>query len=429
MSTPRHETVEQNEPDHDSPAEGASTLGAYARGYLLRVKGGELGSIPALVGLVVITGVFAVVHQGFLSAYNIEALVIQAAPIIIMAMGLIFVLLLGEIDLSAGTTGGLCAAVMAVLMLRHGVPWWLAIIAALVAGIVIGFAMGWLRAHIGIPSFVITLATFLAFQGITLILIGGQGSVILPGNTPLIKLENNFVPIWAGWTVLAVIVIGYAAVTLNDTFGRRRAGLPAVPVAVIAVKVLALTVVGALFTYVMGINRNLTTNAFFRNRSVGMPWVVFLLVLLYLVGHFVLGRTRYGRYLYAVGGNEEASRRAGIEVSLIRISVFVICSALAAVSGMTAASLLQSVQSNAGAGNTLLLAVGAAVIGGTSLFGGRGRMIDAVLGGLVVAVIINGMSDLIQGSNSAGYEYIVTGAVLLLAAGFDAVVRLRGRIT
>jgi D-xylose transport system permease protein len=432
MSTPRNEIVEQNEPDPDRPeqsGEGLSTLGSYTRNYLLRVKGGELGSIPALVGLIVITAVFAVVHQGFLSAYNIEALVIQAAPIIIMAMGLVFVLLLGEIDLSAGTTGGLCAAVMAVLILRHGVVWWLAALAALVAGLLIGFAMGWLRAHIGIPSFVITLATFLGFQGITLILIGGQGSVILPGDSPLIKLENSFVPTWAGWTAVALIVIGYAAVKINDTIGRRRSGLPAVPLIVIAVKVIVLAVIGALFTHEMGINRNLTTNAFFKNRSAGMPWVVLLLAILFLIGNFVLTRTRYGRYLYAVGGNEEASRRAGIVVSRIRISVFVLCSALAAVSGITAASLLQSVQSNAGAGNTLLLAVGAAVIGGTSLFGGRGRMIDAVLGGLVVAVIINGMSDLIQGSNSAGYEYIVTGAVLLLAAGFDAVVRLRGRTT
>ena len=159
----------------------------------------------------------------------------------------------------------------------------------------------------------------------------------------------------------------------------------------------------------------------------GTRWVVPLLVVLFAAWHFVLSRTRYGRHVYAVGGNAEASRRAGITVSRVRISVFVICSAMAGVSGMTAASLLQSVQSNAGAGNTLLLAVGAAVIGGTSLFGGHGRMIDAVLGGLVVAVITNGMSDLIQGSNSAGYEYIVTGGVLLLAAGFDAVVRSRSR--
>jgi D-xylose transport system permease protein len=312
---------------------------------------------------------------------------------------------------------------MAVLMLRHGAPWWLATIAGLLAGAIIGFAMGSLRARVGIPSFVITLATFLAFQGVTLILVGGQGSVILPSNSPLLKLENSFVPLWAGWTLLAMFVVGYAAIKVNDALGRRRAGLSRAPFTVIAAKVIVLAALGAAFTYEMGLNRNLSTNAFFSNKAEGMPWVVVLLVILYMVWHFMLSRTRYGRHVYAVGGDEEASRRAGVVVSRVRISVFVICSGMAAVSGMVAASLLQSVQSNAGAGNTLLLAVGAAVIGGTSLFGGHGRLMDAVLGGLVVAVIINGMSDLIQGANSAGYEWVVTGAVLLLAAGFDAVVR------
>jgi D-xylose transport system permease protein len=335
------------------------------------------------------------------------------------------VLLLGEIDLSAGTTGGLCSAIMAVLILRHGESWWLAIIAALIAGVLIGLGMGWLRARVGIPSFVITLATFLAFQGVTLILIGSQGSVNLPNNAPLIKLENSFVPLWLGWTLLALFVIGYAAIKLNDELGSRRAGLSRVPFTVIAAKVVALAALGAAFTHEMGLNRNLTSNAFFSNKAQGMPWVVVMLVILYAVWNFVLSRTRYGRHVHAVGGNEEAARRAGVVVSRIRISIFVICSGMSAVSGMVAASLLQSVQSNAGAGNTLLLAVGAAVIGGTSLFGGHGRVLDAVVGGLVVAVIINGMSNLIQGANSSGYEYVVTGAVLLLAAGFDAVVRRR----
>ena len=307
--------------------------------------------------------------------------------------------------------------------MRHGVSWWLALVVGLIAGVIIGFGMGWLRARVGIPSFVITLATFLAFQGVTLILIGGQGSVILPSGSPLIKLENSFVPLWLGWTLLVLLVVGYAAIKLNDALGRRRAGLSSPPFTVIAAKVIAVAAVGAVFTYEMGIKRNLASTAFFSNKAQGMPWVVVLLVILFLVWNFVLTRTRYGRHVYAVGGNDEASRRAGVVVSRVRISVFVICSGMAAVSGMIAASLLQSVQSNAGAGNTLLLAVGAAVIGGTSLFGGYGRVIDAVLGGLVVAVVINGMSDLIQGANSAGYEWVVTGAVLLLAAGFDAVVR------
>jgi D-xylose transport system permease protein len=423
MSAKTDEIVDQDEPEGREPVEGLAVLGAYTRGYLARVRGGELGSIPALVGLIVITLVFAVLHQGFVSAYNIEALVIQAAPIIVMAMGLVFVLLLGEIDLSAGTTGGLCSAIMAVLLVRHGASWWLALVVGLIAGVMIGFGMGWLRARVGIPSFVITLATFLAFQGVTLILIGGQGSVILPSGSPLIKLENSFLPLWLGWALLVLFVGGYAAVKVNDALGRRRAGLSRAPFTVIAAKVVALAAIGVAFTYEMGVNRNLSTNAFLSNKAQGMPWVVVLLVILYTMWHFVLSRTRYGQHVYAVGGNEEASRRAGVVVSRIRISVFVICSAMAAVSGMIAASLLQSVQSNAGAGNTLLLAVGAAVIGGTSLFGGHGRVIDAVLGGLVVAVVINGMSDLIQGANSAGYEWVVTGAVLLLAAGFDAVVR------
>ena len=423
MSAKTDEIVDQDEPEGREPVEGLAVLGAYTRGYLARVRGGELGSIPALVGLIVITLVFAVLHQGFVSAYNIEALVIQAAPIIVMAMGLVFVLLLGEIDLSAGTTGGLCSAVMAVLLVRHGASWWLALVVGLITGVIIGVGMGWLRARVGIPSFVITLATFLAFQGVTLILIGGQGSVILPSGSPLIELENSFLPMWLGWTLLMLFVVGYAAVKVNDALGRRRAGLSRAPFTVIAAKVAALAAIGAAFTYEMGVNRNLSTNAFLSNKAQGMPWVVVLLVILYTVWHFVLSRTRYGQHVYAVGGNEEASRRAGVVVSRIRISVFVICSGMAAVSGMIAASLLQSVQSNAGAGNTLLLAVGAAVIGGTSLFGGHGRVIDAVLGGLVVAVVINGMSDLIQGANSAGYEWVVTGAVLLLAAGFDAVVR------
>jgi D-xylose transport system permease protein len=426
VSTRADQVVAKDEPESREPVEGLAALRTYTGGYLARVRGGELGSIPAIVGLIVITVVFAVVHQGFLSAYNVEALVIQAAPVIVMAMGLIFVLLLGEIDLSAGTTGGLCSAILAVLILRAGVSWWLALVAGLVAGVVIGLGMGWLRARFGIPSFVITLATFLAFQGVTLILIGGQGSVILPGDSPLIDLENSFLPLWLGWTLLALFVVGYAAIKLNDALGRRRAGLSHPPFTVIAAKVVVLAALGAAFTYEMGINRNLATNAFLSNKAQGMPWVVVLLVILYAVWHFVLSRTRYGRHVYAVGGNEEAARRAGVVVSRIRISVFVICSGMAAMSGMVAASLLQSVQSNAGAGNTLLLAVGAAVIGGTSLFGGHGRVIDAVLGGLVVAVITNGMSDLIQGANSAGYEWVVTGAVLLLAAGFDAVVR-RGR--
>ena len=430
MSAQTDDLVEQPESPPGTPVDSGGSLSDYFRNYVARFKGGELGSVPALVGLIVITGFFAIVHQGFLKPYNIEALVFQAAAVIIMAMGLIFVLLLGEIDLSAGSTGGLCAAIMAVLLLRHGWNEWLAMLAGLVMGVIIGFLMGWLRAKIGIPSFVITLATFLGFQGVTLILIGGEGSVTLPGDSNILKIENSFLPIWAGWTLLGVIALGYAAIKLNDAANRRRAGLVPVPLSVIAVKVLALVVFGGLFVYIMGQNRilNNNTSKFFPSaKSEGMPWSVLIIAILFVFWNFVLSRTRYGRHVYAVGGNVEAAQRAGIVVSRVRISVFVICSGMAAVSGIVAASQLSSVQSNAGAGNTLLLAVGAAVIGGTSLFGGRGRMIDAILGGLVVTVITNGMSNLINGANAAGWQEIVTGGVLLLAAGFDAVVRSRSR--
>jgi D-xylose transport system permease protein len=364
-----------------------------------------------------------VLHHGFLSAFNIEALVIQAAPIIVMAMGLVFVLLLGEIDLSAGTTGGLCSAITAVLILRQGAPWWLALMAGLVAGLAIGFGMGWLRARLGIPSFVVTLATFLAFQGITLILIGGQGSVILPGNSPLIKLENSFVPLWLGWTLLALLVAGYAAVKLNDALGRRRAGLSSPPFTVIAAKVVALAAVGAVFTYEMGINRNLATTTFFSNKAQGMPWVVVLLVILFLVWNFVLNR--HPVWPARVRGRRQRGglapgRRGRVPRPDLRVRHLLRHGGrLRHDRGLAAAvgAVERRHRQHAAA------AVGAAVIGGTSLFGGYGRVIDAVLGGLVVAVVINGMSDLIQGANSAGYEWVVTGAVLLLAAGFDAVVR------
>ncbi len=420
-------------PADDGPpaAGGMGQLSQYAKDYVARVRGGETGSIPALGGLLVLVILFSFIHQGFLSAYNIEALVIEAAPVIVMAMGLIFVLLLGEIDLSAGTTGGLCAAIMAVLLERQHFPWYIAVLIGLVTGVLVGLAMGWLRARVGIPSFVITLAAFLGFQGITLILVGGQGSINLHSDIiiTLQGLNGKFVPIWLGWALLAVLVVGYAILKLHDAAGRRRDGLPAVPTIATLTKTIGLAVIGAAFVYVMGIDRTLVKNAFFSSNSTGMPWSVVMLLILFVVWNFVLTRTRYGVHIYAVGGSDEAARRAGIRVARVRTSVFVICSGMAALSGITAASQLESVQSNAGAQNTLLLAVGAAVIGGTSLFGGRGRIIDAVLGGLVVAVIQNGMSDLIQGSNAAGYEWVVTGLVLLLAAGFDAVARRRSTLS
>ena len=414
------------------PASTETNVIAYARNRFDRARGGELGSIPAIVGLVVLVIFFAIVQPGFLSLYNIANLVTQAAPIIILAMGLVFVLLLGEIDLSAGTASGVCAALMAVMIARHNMPWYLAVLAALVTGVVIGFTLGWLRAKVRIPSFVVTLAAFLSFQGIVLLQVGKAGSISLPDQAarPIISLEgynNVLMPIWLGWVLLAVVVGGYTLVKLRIAVSRHSAGLEAEPLTITIVKMAAMAILGGVFVYILSGNRAIQQNAFFSTLKIeGIPWVVVLVIILTVGLTFLLGRTRYGRHVYAVGGNDEASRRAGIRVDGIRISVFVACSTLAAVAGVVQASQLESVASNFGAGNTLLLAVGAAVIGGTSLFGGRGRIIDAVFGGLVVAVIQNGMGDLIKGANSQAWQWIVTGLVLLLAAGFDATSRRVG---
>jgi D-xylose transport system permease protein len=322
---------------------------------------------------------------------------------------------------------------MAVMIVRHNVAWYWAVLAAVVTGAVLGFAIGWLRAKARIPSFVVTLAAFLSFQGIVLMQVGKAGSVSLPDQAakPIITLEgynNKLMPLWLGWVLLAVVAGGYALVKLRIATSRRAAGLESEPTLVTVSKTAAMVILGAIFVYVLGENRAIQQNAFFNNLKIeGIPWVVLLLIILTVGLTFLLGRTRYGRHVYAVGGNDEASRRAGIRVDRIRISVFILCSTLAAVSGVVQASQLESVASNFGAGNTLLLAVGAAVIGGTSLFGGRGRIMDAVFGGLVVAVIQNGMGDLIKGANSQAWQWIVTGLVLLLAAGFDAASRRVGR--
>jgi len=402
----------------------------YVADYIQRLRGGDMGSIPGLLGLVVLVILFSILQSGFLSAYNVENMLIDGAPTIIMAMGLVFVLLLGEIDLSAGTASGACAVLAAVLLVRHQMNWVVACVAAGILGALIGGFIGWLRAKVGIPSFVITLAAFLSFQGVIVIMVGGSGSILVEDHT-LDALESasisDYMPIWGGWALLALVTLGYAALKFRTLAKRRASGLSAEPNQIALLKVVALAVLGAVFVYYMGINRIVTHNFLTANeKSEGVPWIVPLMLILLFGLTFLLGRTRYGRHVYAVGGNEEAARRAGIRVDLVRVSVFVICSFMAAFSGIVQLSAQAGVNSAQGGSNTLLLAVGAAVIGGTSLFGGRGRVLDAVIGGVVVEVISYGMSDLISGSNGPGWQLIITGAVLLIAAGFDAVSRRAG---
>jgi D-xylose transport system permease protein len=400
-----------------APAPQPSALSAHISAYWRRVRGGEMGSLPALAGILVLVVGFSIARPVFFSAANFANLLGQGAAITVLAMGLVFVLLLGEIDLSAGYTSGVCAALMTVAVSQHGQPWYVGIALGLITGVVIGTVLGMLVAKLGVPSFVVTLAAFLAFQGL-LLLIVHEGNIISITDPVLLAIANKNVPVTAGWIGWAVLMLVYAAVQLRRVAVRRRRNLVGEPASVAFLKVAGLAVISGIAVYELSIERSFSI----RTSLKGVPIVVPIVLALVVILSFVLRRTTYGLHLYAVGGNREAARRAGIATDRIRISAFVICSTLAAVSGFIAASRANSVDPNTGGSTALLYAVGAAVIGGTSLFGGKGRVIDAVLGGFVVAIIDNGMGLL---GSSAWLKYVVTGAVLLGAAAVDAISRRR----
>ncbi|WP_404870364.1 sugar ABC transporter permease [Kitasatospora griseola] len=393
-------------------------LAAAGRGYLDQVRAGELGSLPAVAGLVVLCVFFALLRPVFLSNLNFANLLTQSAGSIAIAMGLVFVLLLGEIDLSAGYASGVCAAVLAILLTDHGWPWYAAVAASVLTGAAIGLLLGTLVAKVGIPSFVVTLAAFLGFQGVVLMLLKEGTNVSVKDPTVLAVANDNLSPV-LGWLLLACCVAGHAVLQVRRSRDRRGRGLAGTPVALLAVRTGAVAVIGAAAVYLL--NQERSRNVLVGSLK-GVPLVVPVIGALLLLGTFTLQRTGFGLHVYAVGGSPEAARRAGINVAFIRTSAFVVCSCLAAVGGIIAASRGNSVDPNTGGSNVLLLAVGSAVIGGTSLFGGRGRVVDAVLGGLVVAVIQNGMGLM---GYSSGVKYAVTGSVLLVAAGVDAMSRRR----
>ncbi|TPQ16490.1 sugar ABC transporter permease [Streptomyces sporangiiformans] len=399
-------------------AAAAASLRSAARTYVERVRGGELGALPAVLGLIVLCAFFAALRPVFLSELNFANLLTQGAGSIAIAMGLVFVLLLGEIDLSAGYASGVCAAVLAILLTDNGWPWYGAAAAAILTGTVIGLVLGLLVAKVGIPSFVVTLAAFLGFQGIVLMLLKEGTNISIRDQTILAVANSNLSPA-LGWVLLAVSVAAYGAIQFRQDRNRRRRGLVTVPLSLLAVRVGGLAALGAVAVHLL--NQERSRNIIVDSLK-GVPIVVPVIAVLLVAGTFLLQRTSFGLHIYAVGGNAEAARRAGINVAAIRVSAFVICSSLAAVGGIIAASRGNSVDPNTGGSNVLLLAVGAAVIGGTSLFGGRGRIVDAVLGGMVVAVIQNGMGLM---GYSSGVKYAVTGSVLLVAAGVDALSRRR----
>ncbi|MBT0769192.1 ABC transporter permease [Kineosporia sp. J2-2] len=399
------------------------SIGGAVRAYVNKVRGGDVGSLPAILGFIALVIFFSAMRpESFASTRNAANLLNQAAPVIFIAMGLIFVLLLGEIDLAAGFTAGTGAAVLAVLMTEHGVAWPIAVLACLATGVVIGAFMGTLVARLNIPSFVVTLAGFLAFQGVLLLIVGEGGTIGVTNETILSIMNKNLSPV-LGWVLTVVVVAGYAGVALFGTWSRRKADLPVPSSAVLGAKVAALAVVMIVVTILF--NQERAVNPAIKSLK-GIPLIVPFTLVFLLALTFLLGKTAFGRHVYAVGGNTEAARRAGINVPMVRVVCFAIGSMMAAIAGILFVSYNNGVSPTTGGSSTLLYAVGAAVIGGTSLFGGKGRIIDAILGGLVVAVIQNGLPLITQKS---GIQFIVTGAVLLLAASVDALSRRRSAAT
>jgi D-xylose transport system permease protein len=402
--------------------QASASLGDSLRAYRDRLRGGDMGALPAVLGLVVLFIVFSVLRPDtFTSNLNIANLFVQASAISVLAMGLIPVLLLGEIDLSAGVTGGMAAGFTAVSIDRHDMGWPIAVVIGLAVGAAVGLCIGVLVAKLGIPSFVVTLAFFLGLQGVTLKLIGLGGTIPVRDDV-LRAITIKSMPVVTGWIVMVALLAIYGGLLFWRQSKLAAKNLHRPPNSLLVLKFAALCVVILGMTLVLNQNRSRVPTFIIE----GIPYAVFLVGALLIAWSLVFGRTPYGRHIYAVGGNTEAARRAGIAVDRLKISAFVICSSMAAVSGIISASYTGKVSPGSGGGNVLLYAVGAAVIGGTSLFGGRGLIRDAVIGGLVIATIDNGLGLLNQ---SAYINYIITGSVLLLAASVDAISRRRRSAT
>jgi D-xylose transport system permease protein len=404
-------SVAEPPPEAVIPAEELDSISAAARGYLERLKAGDVGSLPVIVGMIVIVIFFTAKSSVFFSAINFNNLIVQMAGTTVVAIGVVFVLLLGEIDLSIGYVSGVAGVTVAWLQqpgTSHQLPGILAILIAIAVGALIGVFQGSFVAFIGVPSFVVTLAGLLAWQGVIIRWIGNQGVIGIQDNL-INDVANYVLPKWLGWVVALAICLGVAASAASAFYSRHRAGLKmrSIPLATLRIGLIAVVVFGVVAV---------------SNHARGVPFAGVLMVALLALWTFIARRTTFGRHVYAVGGSAEAAHRAGINVKFIRITVFAISSGMAAIGGVIFASRLNSVDLNAGGGTILLDAIAAAVIGGTSLFGGRGRVISAVLGALVISTIGNGLSLI---GSAAATQYIATGIILLGAVVLDTVSRRR----
>ncbi len=410
--------------DRPEVAMGAAELvvdsfGEYAHAWFRRVRSGDSGALPVVAGLIVIVIIFQVQQSEFLSVGNIVNLVIQGAVFMLLGMAEMFALLLGEIDLSVGYQAGLGAAVCAVLLTpQFGWPWWGAILGALAGTTLFGALQGTIVTRLGLPSFVVTLAGLLGGEGLLIQVIGSArystgGTIRITNNIVNDVVNGNISPV-AGWIMLAVLVILFALFTLRRDTRRRASGLAAPPLGLTVLRISLVAAAGVVLLLVCNANRgNLVVLR-------GVPFVVPILLAVLVGWTFLLNRMRFGRYVYAIGGNPEAARRAGVRLARIRTACFALAGLTAGVAGIVYESRLGSISNNIDGGTYVLYAVAAAVIGGTSLFGGRGKPLHAVLGGIVIAAIYNGLGLLGVG---AAVQYMVTALVLLAAVTMDRLTR------
>jgi D-xylose transport system permease protein len=402
----------------------ANSLGEYVRAWWIRVKSGESGTLPIVAGLVVIIIFFQAERSQFDSAQNLVNLFQQSSIYVLLGAAQLFALILSEIDLSVGWVLGVGGFVIAELIASpDNFPWWLAIIAGLGATSVIGYFQGSVITRLHVPSFVVTLAGLLIWEGVVIVLansyksaVGGVESV--SPSSPVYHLVNTNMSTSLGWIVLAVLLGIFAAVKLTSAARRRSQGLSTPPLSVTLLQLAATAVGGILLVYICNKDRSSGVIPL-----KGIPWVIPFIGLVIFIYSIFLGRTRTGRYMYAIGANPEAARRAGIKVQRVRRIAFTLSAMTAGLAGLVYASFLGSISTDVPGGNYTLYAVAAAVIGGASLFGGRGKPVHALLGGLVIGIVFNGLA--LMGISAQG-EFIASGIVLLIAATVDSLIRHRG---
>ncbi len=397
---------------------GAETMGDYARALWARVLAGQSGVLPVVLGAALIAIIFQTQNSSFLQPGNLVNLLVQGSVFMLIGMGEIFVLLLGEIDLSLGFVAGIGATVATIVVQPNvGWPWWAAIAAALAATAALGALQGTLITRLRLPSFVVTLAGLLGFQGLMIQLLGTGGTIPIPNET-INDLANATLSRTGGWALTAAAVIVYAAISLVRDGRRRASGLVAPPASLTALKILAAAAAGVALVALCNVDRGVP-----RFPLNGMPWVIPIVFAVLVAWTFVLGRTRFGRCVYAIGGSAEAARRAGVNLARVRTLAFVLAAATAGLGGVIYASRLRSISTSFDGGTIVLYVVATAVIGGASLFGGRGRPLHAVLGGVVIAAIVNGMALL---GLPAAIQLMATALVLLASITVDVAVRRRG---